>query len=290
MRKPGESGVMLAPDGSIFHLRLRPGDIAPLILLVGDPGRVTAISRYFDRVELERQNREFRTHTGWIGKQRLSVVSTGIGTDNIDIVIQELDALFNLDLRLGNPLEQTISLRIVRLGTSGGIPEDLQPDSQILSAYALGLDLLMHFYRTRPNKRELDLLEALTRHLGDDFGEPYLFGGSEPLLERFSREGWAAGITVTCPGFFGPQGRRLRIPLTHPDLISRFQSFRYAGLQVMNLEMESSGIYGLGRALGHECLSISTVIVNRATGAVSGDVPGAMDRMISRSLEILCAP
>lgn len=284
----GDSELIITPGGCIYHLDVHPDEIAHTIITVGDPGRVPQVSRYFDRTEHKKSHREFVTHTGYIGVKRISVVSTGIGPDNIDIALNELDALVNIDLSTRLPKETHTTLNIIRLGTSGALQKDIPVDSLVASAFGLGLDNLLHYYRMDSNTEEDFILAEFQKHTGLSGNpiQPYIAQGSVRLLNHFIT-GYCHGITVTCPGFYAPQGRRLRLPLAYPNLVDTFSGFRAAHYRITNLEMETSAIYGLGRLLGHQCLSINTIIANRQAKTFSRNANAAIDNMIQRSLEII---
>ncbi len=288
MNRIGDSELILNERGAIYHLDARPEEMADTIITVGDPGRVGNVSKHFDSVECIMQHREFITHTGYIGKKRISVVSTGIGPDNIDIVINELDALVNIDLENRIAFEKTKSLKIIRVGTSGSLQEDVPVDSLVVSTHSIGLDNLMHFYLVENTDAENDILHAFVNHtqLQDHLSYPYLNQANMNLLNRFF-EGFHHGITVTCPGFYGPQGRVLRLGLSQPGLIDRLTSFAYGNFRITNFEMETAAIYGLGRALGHHCLSISSIVANRISKKFSGDPAKNMDKLIVKTLTII---
>jgi uridine phosphorylase len=281
-----ESELILNPDGSIYHLKLRPEQIADTLILVGDQERVARISRHFDRLEHRVQNREFVTHTGWFNNRRLTVLSSGIGTDNIDIVVNELDALVNIDLETRTIKKEHTSLKMVRLGTSGALQPDLPVDTFVASAYGLGFDGLLHFYSYDESILEKDLMEAFKAHTGwsDRLPHPYIIGASETLLAQVGRD-MAAGITATANGFYGPQGRRLRIPLAFPGLNRRIEDFHSGGHRIMNFEMETSALFGLGRVLGHQALTVCAIIANRVRKEYSKDYRKTVDRLIEVVLE-----
>lgn len=284
-----ESELILNDRGAIYHLDLRPEELAPTVITVGDPGRVPEVSKHFDTIEHRSSHREFITHTGTIGKKRFSVLSTGIGPDNIDIALNELDALANIDFntREINPILQ--SLQIVRMGTCGGLQPDIPTDGLIASSHGLGLDNLLHYYRLEQNEDENALLQAFAQHTGlQQYNvTPYLAPGDQLLLKTFTDAGYFQGITVTCPGFYAPQGRLLRIPIAFPDLPEMLSSFRHLQLRITNFEMETSAIYGLGKLMGHRCLSINTVVANRTTHTFSKDSKKAIEKMIVQSLDVL---
>lgn len=282
------SEFILNDRGAVYHLDLRPEELAPTILTVGDPGRVAKVSQHFDAIEHRRQHREFVTHTGRIGQKRISVVSTGIGTDNIDIVLNELDALVNIDPGTRTIRPQLTTLTIIRIGTTGALQRDIPVDGWIASTHGLGIDNLLNFYRHEENSEEMELLQsfATQTQLHHRLAHPYISGASASLLRHFT-EGFHHGITVTCPGFYGPQGRVLRIGLSQPDLIDRLTGFSYGRHRISNFEMETAGIYGLGKILGHSCLSLSLVVANRVTRQFSGDQNTAMEHLIQRTLGIV---
>ncbi|HEY0895137.1 MAG TPA: nucleoside phosphorylase [Sphingobacteriaceae bacterium] len=262
MKPISEADLILNPDGSIYHLNLRPEDLAGTVITVGDPDRVEAVSKYFDRIELKKGKREFITHTGCIGAKRITVISTGIGTDNIDIVLNELDALVNIDFSTRLPKNQLTSLELIRIGTSGTLQPDIPVDSVLVTEYALGLDALMHYYQQDTDADEDELLSAVRDHLNIPGIAPYLTKTSSELLEKAGK-GFLRGITVTAPGFYAPQGREVRARNRVPGLIGRLSSFRLRDHRITNLEMETAGIYALAKALGHRALSVNAILANR---------------------------
>jgi uridine phosphorylase len=241
-----------------------------------------------DEVELKRQHREFVTHTGRLGAKRISVISTGIGTDNIDIVLNELDALVNIDLRQRKIKQDFRSLKIIRIGTCGSLTTPVAVDSFVVSTHALGLDNLLNFYTNANNEEEKNILQHFNActQINETVSPPYIAGASASLLKHFV-EGFHHGITVTCPGFYGPQGRVLRLGLANPELMNSIAQFEYGNYRILNFEMETSGIYALGKLLGHHCLSISAVVNNRITGKFTNDVNAVVDRLIKKTLDIL---
>jgi uridine phosphorylase len=283
-----ESELILNERGAIYHLNLRPDEIAQDIITVGDPERVAEVSKYFDEIELKVQTREFVTHTGYLGKKRLSVVSTGIGTDNIDIVFNELDALVNIDLENRTIKKQLTKLNIVRVGTSGGLQKDVPVDSLLVSTYGIGIDNLLNFYDTTSTIKEQDLLQAFIEQTGlsEGLSKPYINPCSKTLASYF-HDGFHAGITVTCPGFYGPQGRVLRLNTRNPGLIDKLTLFNHKGQKITNFEMETAGIYGMGKLLGHETLSLNAIMANRITGEFSKDAKGTITKLIVKTLDIL---
>lgn len=280
------SELILNRDGSIYHLNLHPEQVAPLIITVGDPDRVAKLSRHFDRLEHRARKREFVTHTGWLGKQRLSVVSTGIGTDNVDIVLNELDALFNIDLNTRQLKPNLTQLTFIRIGTTGSLQKEIPVDAFIASWGAVGMDGLMQFYKaeTQQNHPLLAALRAHTAGRWDFPVSPYFAEGDTSLLQHFS-EGFFTGITATNSGFYGPQGRQLRAPVRQPEYLDLLQTFEFQGKKITNLEMETAGIYGLSRLLGHRALSLSAVLANRPAGAFSRDPARPVRRLIEIVLE-----
>ncbi|MEQ1747023.1 MAG: nucleoside phosphorylase [Saprospiraceae bacterium] len=287
-----ESELILNPDGSIYHLNLHPEQVAPVIITVGDQDRVPAVSRHFDRVEHRVQKREFVTHTGWIGKQRLSVLSTGIGPDNVDIVVNELDALFNIDLTTRLPKPLLTSLTLIRLGTAGGLQATVPVDGLVISTGGIGLDGLLQFYQA-PDQHDHPVVQALRRHFGETWPfplSPYFAAADSALIKQFS-EGFFHGFTATNPGFYGPQGRQLRAPVRLPGYLDWLQRFEHEGERILNLEMETAALFGLSRLLGHRAVSLSAVIANRALGQFSRDTGAAVEKLIRLALErILTIP
>ncbi|HET7115713.1 MAG TPA: nucleoside phosphorylase [Hanamia sp.] len=288
MQRIAESELIINPRGAIYHLNLKPDEIAENIITVGDPDRVKEISKHFDNIELERQHREFVTHTGYIGNKRISVVSTGIGPDNIDIVLNELDALVNIDFDNRSVRDRLKSLNIIRIGTSGSLQADVPVDSFVASTHGLGIDNLMNFYLFENNEEEKQLIHSFVTQtqLHNGFGNPYISAASMHLLKHFV-DGYHQGITVTCPGFYGPQGRILRLGISNPHLIDRLTSFGFGKYRITNFEMETSAIYGLGKALHHNCLSLSAIIANRIHKNFSKDAGALIEKLITESLEII---
>ncbi|SFD81990.1 uridine phosphorylase [Chitinophaga sp. CF118] len=283
-----ESEMILNSRGAVYHLDVRPEELADTIITVGDPDRVPEVSKHFNRLESTHQHREFVTHTGYIGKKRVSVVSTGIGTDNIDIVLNELDALVNIDFTSRTIKPALTRLQIIRLGTSGALQEHVPVDGFVVSSHGLGLDNLMPWYLFENTSDEKSLLAAFREQvrLLPGTASPSLFSAAQNLATQFTN-GFHTGITVTCPGFYAPQGRALRGPLSHPLLLEQLTGFHHDTHYISNFEMETSGIYGLGRVLGHECLSISAIVANRVRQEFSKDGAKAVDNLIRTSLEII---
>lgn len=282
------SELIINDRGAIYHVNCRPEEIAHTIITVGDPDRVQEVSKHFDSIEFKNQHREFVTHTGYIGKKRLSVTSTGIGPDNIDIVLNELDALVNIDFETRTIKENLTSLQIIRVGTSGSLQENIPVDSFVASSHGLGIDNLLNFYQHKNNDEEHALLQSFVTHtqMHQGISAPYITGASIHLLKDFV-EGFHQGITVTCPGFYGPQGRVLRMGLTHPHLIDRLTSFRLGNNSITNFEMETAAIYGMGKILGHHCLSLSAIVANRITKEFSKDGGATVEKLIMKTLETL---
>jgi uridine phosphorylase len=288
MQAIAESELIINSRGAIYHLDLRPEELATTIFTVGDPDRVIAVSKHFDKVEHRAQHREFVSHTGYIGKKRVTVVSTGIGTDNIDIVLNELDALVNIDLLTRQVKPQFTPLTIIRMGTSGALQKDIPVDSFVASTHGLGIDNLLNFYRHEDTEEDYALLQSFTTQtqLHHRLAQPYISGASPTLLRHFVT-GFHQGITVTCPGFYGPQGRVLRLGLSQPELIDKLTTFSYGPHRVTNFEMETAGIYGLGKLLGHHCLSLSAIVANRISKTFSADGNKAVERLITETLRIV---
>jgi uridine phosphorylase len=280
------SELVLNNDGSIYHLHLYPENIGNTIITVGDPDRVGMVSKYFDKLEFSVQKREFVTHTGMIGNKRLTVISTGIGTDNIDIVLNELDALVNIDLQTRQIKQELISLDIIRLGTSGSLHPDIGVDSLVVSSFGFGLEGLLHYYQYEPNERETALLHALPKM--NNNVSPYLAEGNEWLLKHLGK-GLTQGITATCGGFYGPQGRRLRLQPALADLLQKMQAFNDGKYRITNFEMETAGIYGLSRLLGHRALSVNVILANRANGEFSRNPTKAVEGLIENMLARIVA-
>jgi len=290
MRTIEASELIINNRGAVYHVNCRPEEIADTVITVGDPDRVKEVSKYFDRIEFKNHHREFITHTGYIGKKRISVTSTGIGPDNIDIVINELDALVNIDLETRIVKDQLKQLNIIRVGTCGSLQKDIPVDSFVASTHGLGLDNLMHFYTTQSNPEDSQLLHAFNNHtqLNETSISPYINGASPKLLKEFV-DNFHHGITVTCPGFYGPQGRVLRMGLTHPNLIDQLTSFNFGQHRISNFEMETSAIYGMGKVLGHHCLSLSAIVANRITKEFTSDGNATVDKLILITLENISA-
>lgn len=282
------SELILNPDGSVYHLHLKPENIAKDILFVGDQNRVEKITQHFDHIECTIQKREFKTQTGTYKGKRITVISTGIGPDNIDIVMNELDALVNIDLESRAIKKELTSLNIVRIGTSGSLQADIPVDSFVMSRYGLGLDNMLRSYQI-DEISEKEMEEAFIYQTNWDLrkGRPYVVKGSDSLATLFLSDKIFEGFTGTAGGFYGPQGRVLRLPIQDIELNHRMDSFQFQGIRMTNLEMETGAIYGLGKLLGHECLSLNAIIANRATGTFSKDPYKAVDELIEYALNRL---
>jgi len=278
------SELILNPDGSIYHLNLKPEDVSSLIITVGDPDRVDMVCSFFDQIETSISKREFHTKTGTYKNKRITVISTGIGTDNIDIVLNELDALFNVDFKKRQIKETFTELKIIRIGTSGAMQADIPVDSILLSEYALGLDSLMNFYKRELSLDEKNLESELRKSLPDTISFGYISKASSELLEHFSSLG-SRGITVTCPGFYAPQGRSIRLGTKYESMMDSLKSFTHEGKQVTNFEMETSGIYGLASILGHHAISINVILANRANGIFSESPKDSVKKAIKLVLD-----
>ncbi|HEA29765.1 MAG TPA: phosphorylase [Leeuwenhoekiella sp.] len=280
------SELILNKDGSIYHLNLLPQDLAPIVITVGDPDRVERVTRHFDTITVTKHKREFKTQTGTYGGKAITVISTGIGTDNIDIVLNELDALVNIDFNTRKIKEQLKTLQIIRLGTSGAIQPEIDVDSILLSKMAIGFDSLLHFYDSKAILNTA-IQNAFIKHSNwaAEKSHPYVIDADAQLLAHFKEKNYHTGFTATNVGFYAPQGRILRGKLNDPDLNEKITSFTHHGLQITNLEMETSGIYGLAKLLGHQAISINAILANRTTGAFSKNGDKTVDFMIKMALE-----
>ena len=289
MNKIAPSELILNPDGSVYHLNLKPEHIAKDIIFVGDQNRVSTISKHFDSIEFETQKREFKTITGTYKGKRLTVMSTGIGPDNIDIVMNELDALVNIDLEKRVPKKTHTSLNIVRIGTSGSLQKDIPVDSFVLAKYGLGFDGMLLSYDCK-DILETAFEEAFIKHTNwhPDKARPYVVKNSQKLEEILSSKKVFKGVTATAGGFYGPQGRVLRLPIQDPKLNTKIDSFEFNGTRVTNLEMETSAIYGLSKLLGHHACSMNAIIANRANGTFSEDPYKPVEELIIYTLDKLC--
>ena len=289
MQKIGESELILNKDGSIFHLHLLPQNIADTIILVGDQDRVDMISKYFDKIEFKVQNREFRTHTGYYNGKRITALSTGIGTDNIDIVLNELDAVCNIDLEQRVVKNEHKSLNLVRIGTSGALQEDILVDTPVISEMAIGFDGLLNFYQDRDKISDLKIEKAFTEFVNwnNKLAKPYFVGASDDLLNLVGNTDMRRGLTISAPGFYAPQGRFLRLPVIDPDLNSKISDFNYNNNKITNFEMESSAIYGLSKLLGHRAVTVCNIIANRIRKEYSQDYKVSMEKLVVKVLDRL---
>ena len=280
MRQIPESELILHPDGSVFHLRLRPEQLGNIVFTVGDPDRVATVSRHLDKVDFKLQNREFITHTGWKNGHRVSVISTGMGTDNIEILMTELDALVNVDLQTRQVKEKKKSLQIIRIGTSGSLQEDLPTGTLLASEIALGMDTLMAYYPELSGPQNFG--QAIQAELGLSF-RPYQAAASTKLLGMLDTS-IPRGITLTCPGFYAPQGREVRLKPRFDQLIERLATLRVEGRYLTNFEMETAGYYALGELLGHEVLSLNAILANRPLKKFAPDGEKTVERAIQTAL------
>lgn len=283
------SELIINPDGTIFHLHLKPENISDNIILVGDPARVDTIANHFDPIDYSVQNREFKTVTGWYNNKRMSVISTGIGTDNIDIVLNELDALVNIDLETRKIKKEHTHLNIVRVGTSGGLQPDLPVNSFVVSEKSIGFDGMLNFYANRENVSDLVFEKAFRNYTDWNESLPtfYVVDASKKLLSKFELDDFRKGVTISAPGFYGPQGRVLRLPLAVPELNKQIEDFEFENHKITNFEMESSAIYGLSKMLGHEALTVCLIIANRVTLTANEDYRPQMKKLIRIVLEQL---
>ena len=279
------SELILNPDGSVYHLNLKPENIARDIIFVGDQNRVEKITQFFDSIEFSSQKREYKTQTGYFKGKKITVMSTGIGPDNIDIVMNELDALVNIDLETRKPKANLTSLNIIRIGTSGSLQADIPCDGFVMSKFGLGLDNMLRSYLI-DNITEKNMEDAFIKQTDWDVrkGRPYVIGCSITLEKRMESNEIHKGFTGTAGGFYGPQGRVLRLDIQDNELNSKMDAFEFEGIKMTNLEMETAAIYGLGKLLGHECLSLNAIIANRATGTFSDDPYKAVDALIQYTL------
>jgi len=288
MNKIAASELVLNPDGSVYHLNLQPENIATNIIFVGDQNRVPKIAEHFESIEFETQKREFRTITGTYKGTRISVISTGIGPDNIDIVMNEVDALVNIDLKTRTVKTTHTKLNIVRIGTSGSLQSDIPVDSFVLAKYGLGFDGLLHSYDCE-HILDAEMEDAFIKHTewSPRKSRPYFVKGSEFLMQKLNSDKVFIGVTATADGFYGPQGRVLRLPLQDPLLNSKIDNFEFNGYKVTNLEMETSAIYGLAKLMGHEACSMNAIIINRANGTFSEDPYKPVEELIVYTLNKL---
>lgn len=288
-RRFAESELIINSDGSVFHLHLKPEQLADKVILVGDPGRVETVAKYFDNIECEVSNREFRTITGTYQGKRISVQSTGIGCDNIDIVVNELDALANIDFTTREEKDKHRQLSIVRIGTCGGLQTFTPVGTFICSEISIGFDGLLNFYNDRDEVFDLPMEEAFKKHMNwnQRLGAPYVIHNDEELLDRIfhPEKGMVKGVTIACGGFYGPQGRELRIPLADPSQNEKIEGFEYQGKKITNFEMESSAVAGLSKLLGHKALTVCMVIANRKIKEANTGYKNQIEDLIKIVLE-----
>jgi len=283
-----QSELILNPDGSIYHLHLRPEDLATTIITVGDPDRVDQVSKYFDHIELKQQKREFKTHTGLYKNQRITVISTGIGSDNIDIVLNELDALVNIDFETRTLKNKLTALDIVRIGTSGALQADIPVDSILMSTYGLDINGMLPSYKIETiRNKAFEKAFCMHTEWNNDRAQPVLVENSKALEHQLYENHILTGITATCGGFYGPQGRMLRLEPKDSIFRNKLQSFRYEDLKITNFEMETSAIYGLSKLLGHQACSMNAILANRANGSFSKKPDETINNLIQYTLNKL---
>lgn len=287
MRRFEESELILNQDGSVFHLHIKPEQLAHKVILVGDPGRVSLVASHFTDIEMEVQSREFHSITGKYQGKRITVASTGIGCDNIDIVVNELDALVNIDFATRTEKAEKTSLEIVRIGTCGGLQEYTPVGTFIVSEKSIGFDGLLNFYAGRNEVCNLALEDAFTKHMhwNPQLCAPYVIEADKELTNRIGGDDMVHGITIACGGFYGPQGRQLRIPLADPDQNAKVESFEYEGMHITNFEMESSALAGLSKLLGHKATTCCMVIANRLIKEANTGYKSTIDNLIKEVLE-----
>lgn len=287
MRVIEPSELIINPDGTVFHLHLKPEQLADNIILVGDPGRVQMVASFFDKIESQTENREFVSATGYYGTKRITVLSTGIGTDNIDIVVNELDALVNIDMATRTVKNDHHSLNIVRIGTSGGLQGDIPVDAFLASRKALGFDGLLNFYARRNAVSDLPFERAFKKHV--DWNEllpaPYAVEADKQLMEKIVDHEFVTGVTISAPGFYGPQGRVLRLPVTDPLINDKIETFRFEDQRITNYEMECSAIYGLSKLLGHKALTVCIIIANRVSKKANENYKPVMVQLVKKVLD-----
>jgi len=288
MKKIEDSELILNSDGSVYHLHLKPEHLSDKVILVGDPGRVITVSSFFDKIEYKIQNREFITHTGYYKGKRITVISTGIGTDNIDIVVNELDAVVNIDLEKRVAKDTHTTLTLVRLGTSGALQSDIPVDSFLASGKAIGFDGVLNFYANRNNVSDLDFENEFKKHLNWNklLTSPYVVEGGKDIINKLAYD-MRKGITISSSGFYGPQARVLRLPLADPEINDKITSFDYKAQKITNYEMECSAIYGLSKLLGHEALTICVIIANRLIKQFSKDYKPIVKDLVKITLDRL---
>ena len=279
---------MLNAEGAVYHLNLHPDQLADTVIMVGDPGRVDMIASFFDKIEVKRQNRELVSRTGYFHGKRITALSTGMGTDNLDIVMNELDTLANIDLKTRMPKDEHKSLNLIRIGTCGALQPDIEVGQNVATRYAIGLDGLIYFYEKSKEVNEIAMRDAFIKQMDypTDLPKPYVVEGSKKLFDQLA-QGYYSGVTATAPGFYGPQGRTLRMHLAYPELNHKIEAFEHEGWRVCNFEMESSALYGLGKMMGHNCLTICVAIANRVTEKFATDYHPFIKKLVLDTLERL---
>jgi uridine phosphorylase len=287
MRVIEPSELIINPDGSIFHLHMKPEQLAENVILVGDPGRVKMIAEFFDRIESQTANREFVSATGRYGEKRITVLSTGIGTDNIDIVVNELDALVNIDLKKRQLKEEVKSLNIIRIGTSGGLQADIPVDAFLASRKAIGFDGLLNFYDGRDAVSDLPFENAFKSHVlwNHNLPSPYVVEADFALFDKIVDSEFTTGVTISAPGFYGPQGRELRLRILDPHINDKIEAFRFEEQRITNYEMECSAIYGLSKLLGHKALTVCIIIANRVAKKANENYQPVMAKLVQKVLD-----
>lgn len=282
------SQLVLNAEGAVYHLNLHPDQLADTVIMVGDPGRVDMIASFFDKIEVKRQNRELVSRTGYFHGKRITALSTGMGTDNLDIVMNELDTLANIDLKTRMPKDEHKSLNLIRIGTCGALQPDIEVGQNVTTRYAIGLDGLIYFYEKSKEVNEIAMRDAFIKQMDypTDLPKPYVVEGSKKLFDQLA-QGYYTGVTATAPGFYGPQGRTLRMHLAYPELNHKIEAFEHEGWRVCNFEMESSALYGLGKMMGHNCLTICVAIANRVTEKFATDYHPFIKKLVLDTLERL---
>ncbi len=282
------SQLVLNAEGAVYHLNLHPDQLADTVIMVGDPGRVDMIASFFDKIEVKRQNRELVSRTGYFHGKRITALSTGMGTDNLDIVMNELDTLANIDLKTRMPKDEHKSLNLIRIGTCGALQPDIEVGQNVATRYAIGLDGLIYFYEKSKEVNEIAMRDAFIKQMDypTDLPKPYVVEGSKKLFDQLA-QGYYKGVTATAPGFYGPQGRTLRMHLAYPELNHKIEAFEHEGWRVCNFEMESSALYGLGKMMGHNCLTICVAIANRVTEKFATDYHPFIKKLVLDTLERL---
>ena len=283
------SELIINPDGTIFHLHMKPEQLADHVILVGDPGRVKMIAGFFDRIESETENREFVSATGMYGSKRITVLSTGIGTDNIDIVINELDALVNIDLQSRQIKKNHKSLNIIRIGTSGGLQGDIPVNAFLASRKAIGFDGLLNFYERREEVSDISFEESFKTFVKWNklLPSPYVVEADQYLFDKIVDSEFTPGITISAPGFYGPQGRELRLKIVDPHINDKIEAFRFGNQRITNYEMECSAIYGLSKLLGHKALTVCIIIANRISKRANENYKPVMEKLVQKVLDII---